>query len=79
MKTLYLLDCISKGSIPPGKYFAIGVKNQGSYSLETFQSYFPNAKIERLVETYNHRYMHYSPNSHILQPAFITIPKEKKK
>lgn len=79
MKTLYLLDCISKGSIPPGKYFAIGVKNQGNLSLETLQAIFPNAKIERLPETPNHRYMHYNPKSHILQPAFITIPKEQKK
>lgn len=79
MKTLYLYDCVSKGSIPPGKYFAIGVKNRETYSLETFQYYFPNAKIERLVETHNHRYMHYDPDSHILQPAFITIPKGEKK
>lgn len=79
MKTLYIHRCIKTRNLPEaGRYFVIGVRGQGKFSLERLHEIFPDIKIERLPETINHKYIAYgSHQNHILQPAFVTIPEGK--
>lgn len=84
MKTLCTYSTIYGNFVPkPGvKYFCIGVKNRDSYSLEKLQLKYPKMIIERKPEVPNPRYMGYGPDyvvkNNMLQPAFVTIPVEKK-
>jgi len=58
-----------------GKVFVIGVKGQDSYCLDRLERNFPFINIERLPEAVNRNYPN-NPESHMLQPAFLSLKPE---